>query len=492
MQNFTAKEILNNHRERCLLIIETQEVNYETRIIKFKNFDKEIPIPFKIYADSECMLKRVNIKKRGYSKLYQKHIPNSIGAKLVCIDNRYTLPTKIFTGSNCINEFIKWVFEQQKYCNQIINKDFNKKLKKTIGDENNCQNSEYCWICNEKIIKDKVRDHCHIKGKYRGPAHKECKLKLKISRKLPIIFYNLKGYDGHLIFRELNNFKDTDIQVIPKRNERYVSIIVNRKIIFLDSLQFLKASLDNLARNLEDKDFKHLLSEFSEDKLKILKRKDAYPYEWIDCYKRFIYPRLPPKEVFYSSIDDGKRGKGDGHISNEQYLHLQNVWNTFSFKIFKDFHNHYLKKDVLLLVDVFEKFIDTCLKNCGLDPCHYFSSPGLSWDAMLKMTKVELEKISNPDMHFFIERGMRGGISYINKRYSKANNEYCPDYDKNKPKVYINDLDMNNLYGKAMGEYLAYGGFKWVKVNYETINRVLNGYLILYKAIIVYMDIFWK
>ena len=206
-----------------------------------------------------------------------------------------------------------------------------------------------------------------------------------------------------------------------------MSIIVNRNIIFLDSLQFLKASLDNLAENLEDKDFKHLLSEFSEDKLKILKRKDAYPYEWIDCYKRFIYPRLPPKEVFYSSIDDGKRGKGDGHISNEQYLHLQNVWNTFSFKIFKDFHNHYLKKDVLLLVDVFEKFISTCLKYYNLDPCHYFSAPGLSWDAMLKMTKVKLEEISDRDIHLFIEKGMTGGICCVSKRYSKANNVFCPD-----------------------------------------------------------------
>ena len=88
--------------------------------------------------------------------------------------------------------------------------------------------------------------------------------------------------------------------------------------------------------------------------------------------------------------------------------------------------------------------------------------------------KSRIRKISNADMHVFIERDMTGGISYINKRYSKANNEYCPDYDKNKPKVYINYLDMNNLYGKAMSKYLPYGGFKWVKVNNETINRVLN------------------
>ena len=101
--------------------------------------------------------------------------------------------------------------------------------------------------------------------------------------------------------------------------------------------------------------------------------------------KTFIYPRLPPKESFYSAIDDGKRGKGDGHISNNQYLHLKNVWNIFNFNTFRDFHNHYLKKDVLLLADVFEKFICTSLKY-NLDPCHYFSAPGLSWDAMLKMT----------------------------------------------------------------------------------------------------------
>ena len=166
-------------------------------------------------------------------------------------------------------------FEQEKYCNQIINKNFNKNLKMTIEDEENHQNSQNCWICNQKIInnKDKVRDHCHITGKYRGPAHKESNSILRIPRKIPIIFLNLEGYDGHLIFRELNNFEDIDVQVIPKTDKRYMSIIVNRNIISLDSLQFLRASLDNLAGNLEDEDFKHLLSEFSEDKLKLLRKK---------------------------------------------------------------------------------------------------------------------------------------------------------------------------------------------------------------------------
>ena len=103
LQNFTTKEILNSHRESCLLINDTQAVKYETGTIKFKNIDKEIPAPFKVYADSECSQKRVNIKKDGYTKLYQQHVPHSIAAKLVCLDDRFTLSTKIFTGSNCVN-----------------------------------------------------------------------------------------------------------------------------------------------------------------------------------------------------------------------------------------------------------------------------------------------------------------------------------------------------------------------------------------------------
>ena len=115
------------------------------------------------------------------------------------------------------------------------------------------------------------------------------------------------------------------------------------------------------------------------------------------------------------------------------------------------------------MADVFETFIATCLKFYGLDPCHYFSSPGLSWDAMLKVTSVKLEKISDIDKYLFIEKGLRGGISYIAKRYAKANNKYMNDYDPKKPSTFVTDLDMNNLYGCAMSEYLPYGGFKWLK-----------------------------
>ena len=128
-----------------------------------------------------------------------------------------------------------------------------------------------------------------------------------------------------------------------------------------------------------------------------------------------------------------------------------------------DYHNHYLIKDALLLVDVFEKLIDTCLKYYGLDPCHYFSSPGLSLDAMLKKTGIKLEKISDIDKYLFMEKGLRGGIYYIAKRYAKANNKYMNDCNPKKQLPFISYLDMNHLYGRAMTEYLPYKEFKWLK-----------------------------
>ena len=186
----------------------------------------------------------------------------------------------------------------------------------------------------EELNTDKASDHCHISGKFRGPADNKCNINLRLQKKLPIIFHNLQGYDGHLIFKELNNFNE-DIEVIPKTIDNYyMSIIVNRNIAFIDWLQFCKRSLDTLASNLEDNDFKHLTSEFCIDKLEILKRKDASPYEWVNSYEKFKYLTLHKKKHFYSSLKDGKRDRSNGHIFDEQYQYLKNVWDIFNFNTF--------------------------------------------------------------------------------------------------------------------------------------------------------------
>ena len=135
------------------------------------------------------------------------------------------------------------------------------------------------------------------------------------------------------------------------------------------------------------------------------------------------------------------------------------------------------------MIIILKKIIGTCLKFYGLDPCHYFSSPGLSWDAMLKVTGVNLEKISDIEKYLFIEKGLKGGISYIAKRYAKANKKYMNDYDPNNQSIFISYLDMNNLYHWAMSEYLPYEGFKWLKnideFDVMSINeKSLIGYLL--------------
>ena len=187
----------------------------------------------------------------------------------------------------------------------------------------------------------------------------------------------------------------------------------------------------------------------------------------MNSFKRFNEEKLCARKYFDSSIKDKKiseDGKiSDGHVSIKNYMVCERIWDRFNMKNMGDYHDHYLKKDVLLLPDVFEKFIDTCLKYYGLDPGHYFSAPGLSWDAMLKMTVLKLEKISDIDQYLFIEKGTRGGISYIAKRYAKANNKYMCDYDSDKQSTFITYLDKNNLYDWAMSEYLGYGEFEWLK-----------------------------
>ena len=210
---------------------------------------------------------------------------------------------------------------------------------------------------------------------------------------------------------------------------------------------------------------------FGSENLELLKQKGDYPYEYMNSFERFNEEKLPARKYFYSSIKDGKIGDdgkiSDGHRSVKDYLKCKKFWDKFKMKNMGDYRDHYFEKDVSQLSDVCEKFIATCLKYYGLHPCHYFTSPGLSWDAMLTMTGVKLEKISDIDKYLFIEKGLKKDkkfLSYIAKRYAKANNKCTNDCHPKKQFTCISYLDMNNLYGWVMSEYLPYEEFKWLKM----------------------------
>ena len=205
---------------------------------------------------------------------------------------------------------------------------------------------------------------------------------------------------------------------------------------------------------------------FTGDKLSLMSQKGIYPYDYMDCIEKFNQTELPTKEQFYSILNSK-------HITNVEYDHARKVRETFNIKTVGKYHDLCLKSDVLLLADVFKSFRKTCLQYYKLDPCHYFTSPGLNWDAMLKMTNIELELMTNVDMFQFIEKGMRGGVSYIANRYGKANNMYMEEYDENAPSKHIMYLDANNIYGWAMSHYLPTGNFTWM--TYKETNKIDPG-----------------
>ena len=178
--------------------------------------------------------------------------------------------------------------------------------------------------------------------------------------------------------------------------------------------------------------------------------------DYVSCMTKFDETQLPPKKEFYSKLNDED-------ITEDEYQHALNVWKTFGCKNIRDYHDLYLKSDVLLLADVFENFRSTCLCHYNLDPAHYYTSPGLAWDACLKETGQQLQLLHDYDMLMMFEKGIRGGISHISKRYAEANNKYMENYDPDKPPSYIQYLDANNLYGWAMSQPLPTGGFKWTK-----------------------------
>ena len=201
-----------------------------------------------------------------------------------------------------------------------------------------------------------------------------------------------------------------NINAIPNNMEKYMAFMLGKHLTFIDSFQFMGSSLEKLVSNLPKEAFKYTTQKFNGKKLDLMAQKGVYRYDFMDSFEKFNETELPTKEDFYSVLNNE-------HISDDDYQHAQTVWDTFNLKYMGEYHDLYLKSDVLLLVDVFENFRKTCLEYYKLDPCHYFTSPGLSWDAMLKMTDIKLELMVDIDMFQFIEKGMRGGVSYIANRY---------------------------------------------------------------------------
>ena len=383
--------------------------------------------------------------RRSYTEAYQTHEDCGYAYKVVCCyDDKYSNHTCICRGENAVYKFLEKMLEEVEYCKAVIKKCFNKPLVMTEVDEQHFKTMDGCHICGEKYTdKDvRIRDHCPITGKFRGSAHQECNLKLRIkpeNLKIPVIFHNLRGYDSHFIMQQIGEIankhgytnnkgekQDLNINAIPNNIEKYMAFMSGNHLMFIDSFQFMSSSLDKLVSNLPKDDLIYTSKAFKGKRLDLMSQKGVYPYDYMDSFEKFNEKALPTKDQFHSILNDQ-------HITDDEYNHAKEVWNIFMIRTLGDYHDLYLVSDVLLLTDVFENFRKTCMQYYKLDPCHYFTSPGLSWDAMLKMTNIKLELMTDIDMFQFIEKGMRGGVSYIENRCGNANNKYMKEYDEKRP-----------------------------------------------------------
>ncbi|XP_071055058.1 uncharacterized protein [Onthophagus taurus] len=497
LTRFSTQKLLNDHQLHDCNHIKTilPSKNVRSRpnflgsytpenILQFNNYKNTQNVPFVIYADFESILKPVEFCEPSTSTSFTEavdiHMPYSFAYYIVSTSDVKYYKFETYTGLDCGKVFVSKLIEDVKFIYNEYLKCIKPMLPLTAEEELKFNSASLCHICKspfDGFNQNKVHDHCHITGRFRGAAHSTCNLNFKLPNFIPIFLHNFSGYDSHLFVKELADIdSEGGIDVLPNNKEKYISfsknVLVDRvkkqhkddfenvymKMRFVDSFRFMASSLDSLASNLVDDDFIHVKKFFiRHEQFKLLTRKGIFPYQYIDSIDRLGETSLPSKDAFMNKLSfDG--------ISEDEYNHAQTVWRTFGCQNLREYSDLYLKTDVLLLADIFEKFREVCFSTYGLDPAHYYTAPGLSWDAMLKFTQIKLELLTDIDQVHFIKKGIRGGISFCGHRHAKGNNKYMADgtFNTDLPSNYLMYWDANNLYGWAMSQYMPVNEFVWL------------------------------
>ena len=346
------------------------------------------------------------------------------------------------------------------------------------------ENYNNCYLCNIHLEKDeKIIEHNHLTGEIRGISCKSCNRKeSRDGKQLPIFFHNGSGYDFHFITEELlkHETEYNKVKVLPKDTENYISITFGDryfKLVFKDSMRFLLSSIDNLSKTLKDDQYKILKRELSDDGLfedlqyhenNERSFKGIFPYDYFNSLEKLKDKSFPSKKEFYSILYQKD-------ISEKEYEHGKKIFERYC-KTFKDYLMLYQKLDVLILTDVFENFRDLCLKHYEIDPAYCYSAPGLSWNAGLKKTEIELELLHDKDMLDMFTDGIRGGFSgVLGQRFVKANNKYITNNSEEiKNPNYVVYTDANNLYACGMSDKLPYKNFNWEEHENQDIDYYLE------------------
>jgi len=422
--------------------------------LRFDAHHCEFPFDFYLVADFECFLE-------PQQSVVSTHVPSGFCVYRVSTHEEFRFTPFTYSGVDVMEKFFDRVFAEARAISDILSRDV-PMSPLTDVEQVKFERATTCRNCKADFSPQnpKTRHHSHVTGCYLFPACCSCNLALKPRKRraggdnvdddylVPIVFHSLSAYDGHFVLqffrKEYMEYTTksgktayADVGVIPLNGERNLLLSIGN-VVFVDSCQFLAESLDNLVkamRNSRLDDFVHTTRHFGRNDLFF--KKGSYPYEYMTDARKFEETALPPKSAFYSRLNDE-------HISDEE------IWSLQSMNTLRDWYDFYLTLDVL-----------TMLSAHGLDCLHFPSLPSMTLQLALKVTDVELELITDPNIYLMIESGIRGGLSYVLQRHAKANFPAMPDYRPDLPIANLLYLDCNSLYSTCQTYPLPVGGFRF-------------------------------
>lgn len=503
---FHSMERLEQHRQDCYqsddFVVRELMPSSDSNMLLFKSWEKTVSPPFVAYADIEAFNSPCEQTAGDNRVLLTEHQPAAAGYAIV--QRTGTAGPQLFTADNglkifqngesesCIEKFLKSL-EQTAKCVYQWNKIYSYQPKLKDSESNKAFNeSSACHYCKVGFSDQNSKnwDHDHLTGEFKGASCSDCNLRAQLRRRfLPVFFHNLAGYDMHLLFTTaLRRMKGWKLSVVPHSMERYLSLRAEMvvdivefngrqrpiffTIQFLDSLQFLNCSLQSLMSNMaldECKSTMQMKKGFPLLTDEVLLAKGVFPYDFLRTKNDLLVAALPSQSDFFNTLTKSE-------CCDEDYERAKQAWREFQANNLGDYMLAYLELDIRQLADIFESFRRLSLEDDGLDPVHYISTPGLSFDSALKTTGAKLELLTDVDMHRMFERGIRGGITFVNVHHVEAQSSSGAASAETSTADLI-PLDVNNLYGVALSMALPVRGFRWVEsstLEFWTEDAILN------------------
>lgn len=463
---FFSDKVLQQHfQDGCLKkpTSRTELPTEENSEVKFNNYRAMIRIPVVVYADCEAILKPINDTENP--KIKQEHIPDKI-AYYICSDMPSIQSSyHQFSGPDCIINFLSEMEKLSKRYRKL-QQAFSKPENIIMNDQQKIDfsNSIECPYCHKEYAEDNkiVRHHNHSTGEYIGPACNKCNMQMRVSYDIPVLFHNGARYDNHFIMKYLSKVENKEkalknIECIGKTTEKYISLNL-LGIRLMDTFQHMGESLDRLTSYLHKDQHKILKKEYGNDIDKLLRKAHMF-YSYITDESKYA---TKMKDI---TIADTFDILSNSYMSQKDFDEMQQAAKDHNCETVGEYYDFYLKLDVIHMADVFEVYRENCFNHYGLDPFHFPTAPGLTWQAWQLHMKKEGHSVHNihsktkrgKEAYMMLENAIRGGISMIPHRYSKINIKSRDDYNPNEPQRVMWYGDANNLYGWSMDQYLPCG-----------------------------------